>query len=154
MKMTAAVMFEQALRRPSAQSCALRIEPVDRVRHGDGESLVEITPVDLCHLDLSALKGPPPRVLPPVIGHEAAGSYANWARTQKRFHRRPRRDAIRFTLPHFLFDLCVSTSPASLSPNRRISRATCNHSPLRGQDELAMIIADPGAKRCTAEVQK
>ncbi len=73
MKMTAAVMFEQGLKRPFADSLPLRIESVDLDGPGDNEVLVEIAAAGLCHSDLSAIKGLRPRALPTVVGHEAAG---------------------------------------------------------------------------------
>jgi len=73
MKMTAAVMFEQGLKRPFAESLPLRIESVDLDGPGEGEVLVEIAAAGLCHSDLSAIKGLRPRALPAVVGHEAAG---------------------------------------------------------------------------------
>ena len=46
MKMTAAVMFEQGLQRPFAQSLPLRIETVDLDGPGEGEVLVQIAAPD------------------------------------------------------------------------------------------------------------
>lgn len=73
MKMTAAVMFEQGLPRPYAQSLPLRIETVDLDGPGEGEVLVEIAGAGLCHSDLSAIEGNRPRAVPTVVGHEASG---------------------------------------------------------------------------------
>ena len=73
MKMTAAIMFEQGLERPFAQSQPLKIETVDLEGPGAGEVLVRIAAAGLCHSDLSAIKGLRPRALPAVVGHEAAG---------------------------------------------------------------------------------
>ena len=73
MKMTAAIMFEQGLKRPFAQSQPLKIETVDLEGPGAGEVLVRIAAAGLCHSDLSAIKGLRPRALPAVVGHEAAG---------------------------------------------------------------------------------
>ena len=73
MKMTAAVLFEQGLKRPFAVSRPLHIERVDLDGPGEGEVLVEIAAAGLCHSDLSVLKGVRPRSLPAVFGHEAAG---------------------------------------------------------------------------------
>jgi alcohol dehydrogenase len=73
MKMTAAIMFEQGLKRPFAQSRPLRIETVDLEGPGEGEVLVKIAAAGLCHSDLSAIKGLRPRALPAVVGHEASG---------------------------------------------------------------------------------
>jgi alcohol dehydrogenase len=73
MKMTAAVMFEQGLKRPFAETRPLRIETVDLDGPGDGEVLVKVVGAGLCHSDLSAIKGNRPRAMPAVVGHEAAG---------------------------------------------------------------------------------
>jgi alcohol dehydrogenase len=73
MKMTAAVMYEQGLKRPFSISKPLKIETVDLDGPGEGEVLVQIAAAGLCHSDLSAIKGLRPRALPAVVGHEAAG---------------------------------------------------------------------------------
>jgi alcohol dehydrogenase len=73
MKMTAAVMFEQGLKRPFAQTRPLHIETVDLEGPGEGEVLVKVAGAGLCHSDLSAIKGNRPRAMPTVFGHEAAG---------------------------------------------------------------------------------
>jgi alcohol dehydrogenase len=73
MKMTAAVMYEQGLKRPFAESTPLKIETVDLDGPGEGEVLVQIAAAGLCHSDLSAIKGLRPRAMPTVVGHEAAG---------------------------------------------------------------------------------
>jgi alcohol dehydrogenase len=64
MKMTAAIMFEQGLERPFAQSQPLKIETVDLEGPGAGEVLVRIAAAGLCHSDLSAIKGLRLRALP------------------------------------------------------------------------------------------
>jgi alcohol dehydrogenase len=73
MKMTAAVMYEQGLKRPFSISKPLKIETVDLDGPGEGEVLVQIAAAGLCHSDLSAIKGLRPRAVPAVVGHEAAG---------------------------------------------------------------------------------
>jgi alcohol dehydrogenase len=73
MKMTAAVMYEQGLKRPFSVSKPLKIETVDLDGPGEGEVLVQIAAAGLCHSDLSAIKGLRPRAMPAVVGHEAAG---------------------------------------------------------------------------------
>jgi alcohol dehydrogenase len=73
MKMTAAVMFEQGLRRPFAETRPLQIETVDLEGPGEGEVLVKVVGAGLCHSDLSAVKGSRPRAMPAVVGHEGAG---------------------------------------------------------------------------------
>jgi Zn-dependent alcohol dehydrogenase len=71
--MIAAVMYEQGLPMPYAQSMPFRIEEVDLEGPGDGEVLIEIQAAGLCHSDLSQVAGLRKRQLPVVGGHEAAG---------------------------------------------------------------------------------
>lgn len=73
MKMIAAVMYEQGLPAPFAESRPFRIEEVDLEGPGPGEVLVEVRAAGLCHSDLSQVKGLRKRQLPVVGGHEAAG---------------------------------------------------------------------------------
>src|SRR5262249_8926895 len=76
MKMTAAVLYEQGLPRPYAQSRPLRIETVDLDGPGEGEILVKIEGAGLCHSDLSTIDNSRPRTLPTIPGHEGAGIVA------------------------------------------------------------------------------
>lgn len=85
MKMTAAVMFEQGLKRPFAQSQPLRIETVDLDGPGEGEVLVQIAAAGLCHSDLSAIQGVRPRAMPAVVGHEAAGAVVEAGKGVRKF---------------------------------------------------------------------
>ncbi len=73
MRMTAAVMYEQGLSAPFAQSQPFRIEEVELEGPGDGEVLVEVRAAGLCHSDLSVIEGLRKRPLPIVGGHEGAG---------------------------------------------------------------------------------
>lgn len=73
MKMRAAVMYQQGLPRPYAQSRPLVIEEAELDPPGPGEVLIEVAAAGLCHSDLSAIEGLRPRPLPIVIGHEGAG---------------------------------------------------------------------------------
>lgn len=73
MKMTAAVMFEQGLPAPYADSQPFRIEQVDVEGPGEGEVLVEVRAAGLCHSDLAQVAGLRKRKLPVVGGHEGAG---------------------------------------------------------------------------------
>ena len=73
MKMRAAILREQGLPRPYAQSQPLSIEEVELDGPVDGEILVEISGAGLCHSDLSTIEGIRPRPIPNVPGHEAAG---------------------------------------------------------------------------------
>lgn len=73
MRMTAAVMYEQGLPAPFAQSQPFRIEEVELDGPGEGEVLVEVRGAGLCHSDLSVVQGQRKRPLPVVGGHEGAG---------------------------------------------------------------------------------
>jgi Zn-dependent alcohol dehydrogenase len=73
MRITAAVMYEQGLPQPFADSEPFRIEELDLEGPGAGEVLVEVRAAGLCHSDLSQVKGLRKRQLPVVGGHEAAG---------------------------------------------------------------------------------
>lgn len=73
MRMTAAVMYEQGLPAPYAQSQPLKIEEVELEGPAAGEVLVEVRAAGLCHSDLSQVAGLRKRTLPVVMGHEGAG---------------------------------------------------------------------------------
>jgi len=73
MQMKAAVLFEQAMPKPYAQSLPLKIETVELAPPGADELLVEIRAAGLCHSDLSMMEGIRPKKLPIVVGHECAG---------------------------------------------------------------------------------
>ena len=73
MRMTAAVMYEQGLLTPFAESKPYRIEEVELDPPGPGEVLVEVRGAGLCHSDLSVVEGLRKRPLPTVGGHEGAG---------------------------------------------------------------------------------
>jgi alcohol dehydrogenase len=73
MRMTAAVMYDQGLPTPYADSHPFRIEEVELSGPGEGEVLVEVRAAGLCHSDLSTVAGLRKRTLPVVGGHEGAG---------------------------------------------------------------------------------
>lgn len=73
MKVRAAVLREMGLPAPYAQSQPLKIETIDLDPPGPGELLVRVRAAGLCHSDLSVIDGSRPRVMPMVLGHEAAG---------------------------------------------------------------------------------
>jgi len=73
MRMTAAVLYEQGLPAPYAQTQPFRIEEVELEGPDDGQVLVEIRGAGLCHSDLSVVEGLRKRPLPVVGGHEGAG---------------------------------------------------------------------------------
>lgn len=73
MKMKAAVVYEQGLPSPYAESRAVKVEEVDLEGPGDTEILVKIAAAGVCHSDLSVVNGNRARPVPVVIGHEGAG---------------------------------------------------------------------------------
>ena len=73
MKIKAAVLRRSDLPRPYAQSKPLCIENVELDPPKQGEVLVQIKAVGLCHSDLVAINGERGKPMPIVIGHEAAG---------------------------------------------------------------------------------
>jgi alcohol dehydrogenase len=58
---------------PYAESLPLEIEDLELDGPQEGEVLIEIKAAGLCHSDLSVINGSRPRVMPMVLGHEAAG---------------------------------------------------------------------------------
>lgn len=73
MKVRAAVLREMGRPAPYARSRPLAIETLELEPPGPGELLVRVLAAGLCHSDLSVIDGSRPRVMPMVLGHEAAG---------------------------------------------------------------------------------
>ncbi|TJY59408.1 alcohol dehydrogenase [Sinimarinibacterium sp. CAU 1509] len=73
MKVRAAVLREMGLPAPYMESRPLAIETIELDPPGPGELLVKVRAAGLCHSDLSVIDGSRPRVMPMVLGHEAAG---------------------------------------------------------------------------------
>jgi alcohol dehydrogenase len=73
MKTKAAVLYEMGLASPYSNSKPLHIEELELASPQAGEVLVEIVSAGLCHSDLSVIDASRPRVMPMVLGHEAAG---------------------------------------------------------------------------------
>lgn len=73
MKTTATILREMGRPGPFAETRPLERVQIDLDPPGDGEILVRIKAVGLCHSDLSVITGQRPRVMPMAIGHEAAG---------------------------------------------------------------------------------
>jgi Zn-dependent alcohol dehydrogenase len=73
MKVRAAVLRQMGLPAPYAQSRPLVIETIELAAPGAGELRVKVLAAGLCHSDLSVIDGSRPRVMPMVMGHEAAG---------------------------------------------------------------------------------
>jgi Zn-dependent alcohol dehydrogenase len=75
-KVRGAVLREMARPAPYARSRPLEIAELDLDGPGPGEILVRVRAAGLCHSDLSVIDGSRPRVMPMVLGHEAAGEVA------------------------------------------------------------------------------
>jgi alcohol dehydrogenase len=73
MKTTAAVLDSMGKPSPYGEFLPLAVEELELEGPSDGEVLVEIKAAGLCHSDLSVIDGSRPRVMPMVLGHEAAG---------------------------------------------------------------------------------
>jgi alcohol dehydrogenase len=67
------MLRELGSRAPYADSRPLEIVQLGLGDPGDGELLVSVRAAGLCHSDLSVIDGSRPRVMPMVLGHEAAG---------------------------------------------------------------------------------
>jgi alcohol dehydrogenase len=72
-KVRGAVLREMGLPAPYAESRPLEIAELELDPPGEGELLVKVGAAGLCHSDLSVIDGSRPRVMPMVLGHEAAG---------------------------------------------------------------------------------
>jgi alcohol dehydrogenase len=73
MRVRGAILREMGLPAPYAESRPLEIVDLDLAPPGDGELLIRVGAAGLCHSDLSVINGSRPRVMPMVLGHEAAG---------------------------------------------------------------------------------
>jgi alcohol dehydrogenase len=69
----AALLREMGAPPPYAESRPLEVTSLELAPPGPGELLVEVRAAGLCHSDLSVIDGSRPRVMPMVLGHEAAG---------------------------------------------------------------------------------
>jgi Zn-dependent alcohol dehydrogenase len=68
-----AVLREMGAAAPYADSRPLEVAELELGEPGPGELLVRVGAAGLCHSDLSVIDGSRPRVMPMVLGHEAAG---------------------------------------------------------------------------------
>ena len=73
MRVRGAVLREMGAEAPYASSRPLEIADLELAPPGPGELLVRVGAAGLCHSDLSVIDGSRPRVMPMVLGHEAAG---------------------------------------------------------------------------------
>ena len=73
MRTRGAVLSEMGLPAPYARSRPLEVVDLELEAPGPGELLVRVRAAGLCHSDLSVIDGSRPRVMPMVLGHEAAG---------------------------------------------------------------------------------
>ena len=85
MRIRAAVLREMGLPAPYARSRPLEIADVELEAPGEGEMLIRIGAAGLCHSDLSVIDGSRPRVMPMVLGHEAAGTVVSVGPGVERF---------------------------------------------------------------------
>lgn len=69
----AAVLTEMGRPAPYARSRPLEVRQLQLLPPGPGELQVRVRAAGLCHSDLSVIDGSRPRVMPMVLGHEAAG---------------------------------------------------------------------------------
>jgi len=69
----AALLTQMGLPSPYALSRPLQITDLVIDDPGPGELLIGVRAAGLCHSDLSVIDGSRPRVMPMVLGHEAAG---------------------------------------------------------------------------------
>ena len=76
MKVRGALLREMGLPDPYAESRPLEIAELELEEPRAGELLVRTRAAGLCHSDLSVIDGSRPRVMPMVLGHEAAGEVA------------------------------------------------------------------------------
>src|SRR3954452_5312253 len=73
MKVRGAVLREMGAAAPYAESRPLEVAEIELDGPGPGEMLVRVGAAGLCHSDLSVIDDSRPRVMPMVLGHEAAG---------------------------------------------------------------------------------
>jgi Zn-dependent alcohol dehydrogenase len=73
MQVRGAVLREMGREAPYAQTRPLEVVDLELAPPGPGELLVKVGAAGLCHSDLSVINGSRPRVMPMVLGHEAAG---------------------------------------------------------------------------------
>ncbi|HEY8584122.1 MAG TPA: zinc-dependent alcohol dehydrogenase family protein [Capillimicrobium sp.] len=73
MNVRGAVLREMGRPAPYAESRPLEIVDLELDGPGPGEVLVRMGAAGLCHSDLSVIDGSRPRMMPMVLGHEAAG---------------------------------------------------------------------------------
>jgi len=73
MRIRAARLSEMGRQPPYRDSRPLEIVEAELSPPGPGEVRVRIKAAGLCHSDLSVIDGSRPRVMPMVLGHEAAG---------------------------------------------------------------------------------
>jgi Zn-dependent alcohol dehydrogenase len=73
MRVRGAVLREMGRPTPYADSRPLEVAELELDGPGSGEILIRVRAAGLCHSDLSVIDGSRPRVMPIVLGHEAAG---------------------------------------------------------------------------------
>jgi alcohol dehydrogenase len=73
MRVRGAVLREMGREAPYAATRPLEVMELELAHPGPRELLVRVRAAGLCHSDLSVIDGSRPRVMPMVLGHEAAG---------------------------------------------------------------------------------
>lgn len=73
MHIKAALLRQTGLAHPYRDTRPLAVESVELAGPGRGEVLIRMKAAGLCHSDLSVIDGSRPRLMPMVLGHEAAG---------------------------------------------------------------------------------
>ncbi len=98
MKVRGAVLRSMGLPKPYVDSRPLEIVELELAPPGPGELLIRVGAAGLCHSDLSVIDGSRPRVMPMVLGHEAAGEVVESGGDAGVRARRPRRALVRADL--------------------------------------------------------
>lgn len=73
LKTKAALVLEQGIPHPYAETRPIEIAEIDLDPPGAEEVLVKVSVAALCHTDLSFVSGDRPKAMPMVLGHEASG---------------------------------------------------------------------------------
>ncbi|MEQ1440007.1 zinc-dependent alcohol dehydrogenase family protein [Fontimonas sp. SYSU GA230001] len=122
MKVRAAVLRQMGLPAPYARSLPLHLDEVELDPPGPGELLVKVRAAGLCHSDLSVIDGSRPRVMPMVLGHEAAGEVVETGADTPGF---ARGDAVVFAFVPSCghCDFCASGRAALCEPGARANVA-------------------------------
>jgi len=122
MKTRAAVLVESNRPKPYAHSKPVLVTEVDLAPPGEGEVLVEIKAAGVCHSDLSVVNGTRDRIVPLVLGHEAAGVVQDVGAGVKRF-KSGDRIVFAFLPSCGACGPCMSGRPSSCEPGHAANAA-------------------------------